>query len=146
MRAWGPPAEEELLDLLAEKARRGNVAAIRSLLAREYVKDPRTRAVDLFAEMGRGAAAVSELVVAAFEALGMGATRRDVVRVAGALRATGDPDVFALFGWPDPDARLTVRRSRRLRTSRCGPARAGGTGRVHGVRAAGLVAVPGSGG
>ena len=27
----GPPAEEELLDLLAEKARAGNVAAIRSL-------------------------------------------------------------------------------------------------------------------
>ena len=47
----GPPAEDELLDLLAEKARGGNVAAIRSLLAREYVKDPRTRAVDLFAEM-----------------------------------------------------------------------------------------------
>ena len=47
----GPPAEEELLDLLAEKARGGNVAAIRSLLAREYVKDPRTRAIDLFAEM-----------------------------------------------------------------------------------------------
>jgi hypothetical protein len=47
----GQPAEEELLDLLAEKARGGNVAAIRSLLAREYVKDPRTRAIDLFAEM-----------------------------------------------------------------------------------------------
>jgi hypothetical protein len=47
----GPPAEEELLDLLAEKARAGNVAAIRSLLAREYVKDPRTRAIDLFSEM-----------------------------------------------------------------------------------------------
>ena len=47
----GPPAEDELLDLLAEKARGGNVAAIRSLLAREYVKDPWTRAIDLFAEM-----------------------------------------------------------------------------------------------
>ena len=47
----GPPAEDELLDLPAEKARGGNVAAIRSLLAREYVKDPRTRAIDLFAEM-----------------------------------------------------------------------------------------------
>ena len=47
----GPPAEEELLELLAEKARAGNVAAIRSLLAREYVKDPRTRAIDLFSEM-----------------------------------------------------------------------------------------------
>jgi hypothetical protein len=47
----GPPAEEELLELLAEKARAGNVAAIRSLLAREYEKDPRTRAIDLFSEM-----------------------------------------------------------------------------------------------
>jgi hypothetical protein len=27
-----PPTEDELLDLLAEKARRGNVSAIRSLL------------------------------------------------------------------------------------------------------------------
>jgi hypothetical protein len=27
------------------------VAAIRSLLAREYEKDPRTRAIDLFSEM-----------------------------------------------------------------------------------------------
>jgi hypothetical protein len=51
LRGPGPPAEEELLDLLAEKARGGNVAAIRSLLAREYVKDPRTRAIDLFAKM-----------------------------------------------------------------------------------------------
>ena len=32
------------------------------------------------------------------------AARRDVARVAGALRATGDADVFALFGEPDPDA------------------------------------------
>jgi hypothetical protein len=47
----GPPSEEELIDLLAEKARAGNVAAIRSLLAREHIKDPRTRAIDLFAEM-----------------------------------------------------------------------------------------------
>jgi hypothetical protein len=47
----GPPVEEELLALLAEKARSGNVAAIRSLLAREHLKDPRTRAIDLFAEM-----------------------------------------------------------------------------------------------
>ena len=46
---------------------------------------------------------MSELVFAAFEALGMAATRRDVARVAGALRATGDPDVFDLFGQPDPD-------------------------------------------
>jgi predicted DNA-binding protein len=37
------PSEEELLDLLAEKARRGHVAAIRTLLVREEQKDPRRR-------------------------------------------------------------------------------------------------------
>ena len=47
----GPPAEDELLDLLAEKARGGNVAAIRSRFAPQYVKDTRTPAIDQFAEM-----------------------------------------------------------------------------------------------
>lgn len=47
----GPPAEKELLELLAEKARQGNVAAIRSLLAREQMSDPRSRAIALFQEM-----------------------------------------------------------------------------------------------
>ena len=47
---------------------------------------------------------MSELVFAAFQALGMSAARRDVARVAKALRATGDADVFALFGEPGPDA------------------------------------------
>ena len=46
-----PPDEQELLDLLAEKARQGNVAAIRSLLAREEMTDPRARAVALFQEL-----------------------------------------------------------------------------------------------
>jgi hypothetical protein len=45
------PSEEELLDLLAEKARMGNVAAIRALLAREEQKDPRAQALALFQEM-----------------------------------------------------------------------------------------------
>ena len=45
------PSEEELLDLLAEKARMGNVAAIRTLLAREQQKDPRAQALALFEEM-----------------------------------------------------------------------------------------------
>jgi hypothetical protein len=35
----------ELLELLSEKARQGNVAAIRSLLAREEELDPRQRAM-----------------------------------------------------------------------------------------------------
>jgi hypothetical protein len=45
------PSEEELLDLLAEKARMGNVAAIRARLAREAEKDPRAQALALFQEM-----------------------------------------------------------------------------------------------
>ena len=36
---------------MAEKSRQGNVAAIRSLLAREETTDPRARAVALFQEL-----------------------------------------------------------------------------------------------
>lgn len=39
------PTEDELLELLAERARAGNVAAIRSLLARTEEEDPRERAL-----------------------------------------------------------------------------------------------------
>lgn len=46
-----PPNEEQLLALLSERARAGNVAAIRSLLAREQLSDPRSRAIALFQEM-----------------------------------------------------------------------------------------------
>jgi hypothetical protein len=46
-----PPTEEELVALLWEKARQENVAAIRSLLARDHVSDPRERALVLFQEM-----------------------------------------------------------------------------------------------
>jgi hypothetical protein len=45
------PSEEELLALLTEKARMGNVSAIRALLAREEQKDPRKPALALFEEM-----------------------------------------------------------------------------------------------
>ena len=45
------PSEDELLDILAEKARAGNVAAVRTLLAREEQKDPRKAALALFEEM-----------------------------------------------------------------------------------------------
>jgi hypothetical protein len=45
------PSEEELLELLAEKARMGNVAAIRTLLVREEQKDPRAQALALFEAM-----------------------------------------------------------------------------------------------
>jgi hypothetical protein len=45
------PSEEELLELLAEKARMGNVAAIRTLLVREEQKDPRKQALALFQAM-----------------------------------------------------------------------------------------------
>ena len=49
-----PPTEDELIAMLSERARAGNVSAIRSLLAREHVIDPRTRAVMLFEDMVRG--------------------------------------------------------------------------------------------
>ena len=45
------PSEEELLELLAEKARMGNVSAIRALLAREEQRDPRKQALALFEAM-----------------------------------------------------------------------------------------------
>jgi hypothetical protein len=45
------PSDEELLDLLAGKARMVNVAAIRALLARAEQKDPRAQALALFQEM-----------------------------------------------------------------------------------------------
>jgi hypothetical protein len=45
------PSEDELLELLAEKARMGNVAAIRTLLVREEQKDPRKAALALFEEL-----------------------------------------------------------------------------------------------
>src|SRR5215207_1250203 len=48
-----PPSEEELVALLSERARAGNVSAIRSLLAREHMLDPRERALALFQELAR---------------------------------------------------------------------------------------------
>lgn len=45
------PSEDELLELLAEKARMGNLSAIRALLVREEQKDPRKKALALFEEM-----------------------------------------------------------------------------------------------
>ena len=46
-----PPSEAELLEILAERARAGNVAAARALLVREEQRDPHARAMALFAEM-----------------------------------------------------------------------------------------------
>ena len=45
------PSEAELVALLSERARAGNVSAIRSLLAREHVMDPRERALAIFQSM-----------------------------------------------------------------------------------------------
>jgi Ribbon-helix-helix protein, copG family len=45
------PSEAELLAVLSEKARAGNVAAARTLLAREEQKDPRRAALALFEDM-----------------------------------------------------------------------------------------------
>jgi hypothetical protein len=46
-----PPTEPELVALLSERARAGNVSAIRSLLTREHLTDPRERAIALFRSM-----------------------------------------------------------------------------------------------
>jgi hypothetical protein len=48
-----PPTEAELVALLSERARAGNVSAIRSLLVREHVTDPRERAIAAFESMVR---------------------------------------------------------------------------------------------
>ena len=45
------PSEDELLAILTEKARAGNVAAVRTLLIRDEQKDPRAQALALFEEM-----------------------------------------------------------------------------------------------
>jgi Ribbon-helix-helix protein, copG family len=45
------PSEDELLAILTERARAGNVAAARTLLVREEQKDPRAQALALFEEM-----------------------------------------------------------------------------------------------
>lgn len=50
-----PPTEDELLELLADKARMGNVAAIRSLLAREANQDPHERLMSEFRRMAEDA-------------------------------------------------------------------------------------------
>jgi Ribbon-helix-helix protein, copG family len=49
-----PPTEAELVALLSERARAGNMSAIRSLLAREHLTDPRGRAAALFAILVEG--------------------------------------------------------------------------------------------
>ena len=46
-----PPSEAELVALLSEKARQGNVSAIKSLLVREESKDPHARALAVFEAM-----------------------------------------------------------------------------------------------
>ncbi len=47
---------------------------------------------------------MSDLVFAAFRALGPAARQHEIDRVARALRATQDDEVFALFGQPDFEA------------------------------------------
>ena len=49
------PTRDELLELLAEKARQGNVSAIRSLLAREADQNPRERLMSEFRRMAEDA-------------------------------------------------------------------------------------------
>jgi len=49
------PTRDELLELLAEKARQGNVSAIRLLLAREADQNPRERLMFEFRRMAENA-------------------------------------------------------------------------------------------
>jgi hypothetical protein len=51
----GHPSRDELLELLAEKARQGNVSAIRSLLTREEYENPRGRLISEFRRMAEDA-------------------------------------------------------------------------------------------
>ena len=48
------PSRDELLELLAERARQGNVAALRILLARDEQADPRERALAAFEQIATG--------------------------------------------------------------------------------------------
>ena len=49
---------------------------------------------------------MSDLLFAAFKALGMGANHREITLVANALRASGDAEVRELLGsWPPNDHR-----------------------------------------
>ncbi len=45
------PSEDELLAILTERARAGNLAAVRTLLVREEQKDPPAQALALFEAM-----------------------------------------------------------------------------------------------
>ena len=94
------PSEEELLDLLAEKARMGNVAAIRTLLLREEQTDPRRNALALLGRDGC-TPAVGALLFNAFKALGMGPSRRELGLVATAIRESGDEEALVLWDGPD---------------------------------------------
>ena len=50
-----PPSEEELLELLADKARMGNVGAIRALLVRAEEQNPQERLIAEFQRMAEDA-------------------------------------------------------------------------------------------
>ena len=49
-----PLGEEELLELLTERARQGNVAALRTLLVREEQREPRERALLALEQLAEG--------------------------------------------------------------------------------------------
>jgi hypothetical protein len=93
------PDRDELLALLSEKAREGNVAAIRALLTREEQADPRERAIMAFEQLAAGESS-ERLLGRAFAALGAGPTRRELALVADALRASGDEKALAALEVP----------------------------------------------
>lgn len=87
-----PVTENELEALLIEKARAGNTAAIRTLLARCVGLNPGEEAWRTLEAMVRGARVVTALLRAAFAALGHDGDGLE--RVAGALRASGDAETL----------------------------------------------------
>jgi hypothetical protein len=92
------PSENELLAILTERARAGNVAAVRTLLVREEQRDPRAQVLGAIRGDG-GASAMSDLLFNAFRALGPGPSRREIALVAKALRENGDEEIGPLLDY-----------------------------------------------
>ena len=102
------PSEEELLALLTDRARAGNVAAIRSLLLREEQKDPRAPGDRAVSDDGLRSVSREPACVPGVQAIGPPGPeyRREVALVAKAIRESGDEEALVLFGVgaePHPD-------------------------------------------
>jgi hypothetical protein len=90
-----PPSEAELVALLSENARQGNVSAIRSLLVRE--EDPRPCARGVRGD-GDGPGVVERTRDRRVTGIGSKPGLRELELVPQTLRETDDPEVMTLFG------------------------------------------------